>query len=75
MQVLPRTIPMNCKECRSPMTEGFVNESVWCAPPPPESPQLRWTSVLRQLGFGARDLRFVHAWRCPECKRLELRAE
>jgi hypothetical protein len=56
------------------MTEGFVNESVWCAPPP-ESPQLRWTSVLRQLGFGARDLRFVHAWRCPDCKRLELRAE
>lgn len=38
------------------MTEGFVNESVWCSPPPPESPHLRWTHVLRQLGLGARDI-------------------
>ncbi len=57
------------------MIEGFVNQSVWYSPMPKEPPVKRWATVLKFFSFGARDIRFVHAWRCPKCKRLELTAD
>lgn len=66
---------MNCKSCDASMIEGFVNQSVWYSPMPKEPPVKRWATVLKFFSFGARDIRFVHAWRCPKCKHLELTAD
>lgn len=57
------------------MTEGFMCQSYWHTPTPPPSAS-RWQNALPKIfKFGMQDVRFVRAWRCPECKRLELLAE
>ena len=38
------------------MTEGFVNQSAWCAPQPPAFPLLSWIHVIYEPGRDPQDV-------------------
>jgi hypothetical protein len=44
------------------MIAGFVNESAWCAPPPPAFQLLNWIHVIYQTDSDAQEHDAEHAF-------------
>lgn len=66
---------MECKDCQVEMEKGVFDGSCWFS----GDPQFGKNFLVKRFGWAVwpskRVIKFVRAYRCPNCKKIELYTE